>query len=71
MLKNKVLKMSIWLSAFGSLIVLCALFIYIGFNNYRHGNSILLIIGFLLLPLIYFSAYKGFKLLLEILFDKP
>ena len=37
----------------------------------RHGNYILLIIGLFLLPVVFFCAFKGFKLILDTIFDEP
>ena len=67
--KEKLIKGGIWLSGFSLSIILSALSLYIGFNNQRHGNSTLLIIGILFLPLVFYCAYKGLKLVLESIFD--
>ena len=66
--KEKLIKGGIWLSGFSISIILSALGIFIGFNNQRHGDNIILIIGLLLLPVVFFCAYKGFKLLLDAIF---
>ena len=67
--KEKLIKGGIWLSGFSISIILSALGIFIGFNNQRHGDNIILIIGLLLLPVVFFCAYKGFKLLLDAIFN--
>ena len=42
-----------------------------GFNNLRKADDYtLLVIGLLLIPAIFFFAYKGFKLILESIFEK-
>ena len=66
--KEKLIKGGIWLSGFSISIILSALGIFIGFNNQRHVDNIILIIGLLLLPVVFFCAYKGFKLLLDAIF---
>ena len=67
--KEKLIKGGMWLSGFSISIILSALALYIGFNNQRHGDSTLLIIGILFLPLVFYCAYKGLKLVLESIFD--
>ena len=66
--KEKLIKGGIWISGFSISIILSALGIFIGFNNQRHGDNIILIIGLLLLPVVFFCAYKGFKLILDAIF---
>ena len=66
--KEKLIKAGIWLSGFSISVILAALALFIGFNNQRHGDNIILIIGFLLLPVVFFCAYKGFKLVLDSIF---
>jgi len=36
----------------------------------RHGSYTVLIIGLILIPAIFFFAYKGFKLILDAIFEK-
>lgn len=67
--KEKFVKGGIWLSGFSLSIILSALSLYIGFNNERHGDYTILIIGFLLLPAVFYCAYKGFKLVLDAIFE--
>ena len=66
--KDKLVMASVWLSGFSLCIVLSALTLYIGFNNQRHGSNTILIIGILLLPLVFYCAYRGFKLVLDAIF---
>tara|TARA_B100001758_G_C18191633_1_gene494916 strand:+ start:540 stop:749 length:210 start_codon:yes stop_codon:yes gene_type:complete len=66
--KEKLIKGGIWISGFSISIILSSLAIFIGFNNQRHGDNTILIIGLLLLPVVFFCAYKGFKLLLDAIF---
>lgn len=66
--KEKIIKGGLWLSVFSISIIFCALGLYIGFNNQRHGDNTILIIGFLLLPIVFYCAYKGFKLILDSIF---
>mgnify|MGYP001208409223 FL=1 len=67
--KEKLIKGGMWLSGFSISIILSALGLFIGFNNQRHGDNIILIIGLLLLPVVFYCAYKGFKLLLDSIFN--
>ena len=68
--KEKLIKAALWLSAFSLSIFLSATFLFAGFHNMKLGNYTLLIIGLLLIPAIYFFAYKGFSLILEAIFEK-
>ena len=68
--KEKLIKGGIWLSGFSLSIILSSLSLYIGFNNQRHGNDTILIIGILLLIPVFYCAYKGFKLVLDSIFEK-
>ena len=67
--KEKLIKGGLWLSGFSICIIFSAMSLFIGFNNQRHGNSTLLIIGVLFLPLVFYCAYKALKLILESIFD--
>ena len=66
--KEKLIKGGIWLSGFSISIILAALALFIGFNNQIHGDNTILIIGLVLLPIVFFCAYKGFKLILDAIF---
>ena len=66
--KEKLIKGGIWISGFSISVILSSLGIFIGFNNQRHGDNMVLIIGLLLLPVVFFCAYKGFKFLLDAIF---
>ena len=68
--KDKLIQGGIWLSGFSISIFLSAMGIFIGFNNQRHGDSTILIIGISLLPVVFFFAYKGFKLILDAIFEE-
>ena len=68
--KEKLVKGGMWLSGFSLSIILSALSLYIGFNNQRLGDSTILIIGILLLPVVFFCAYKGFGIILSAIFEK-
>jgi hypothetical protein len=68
--KEKLIKGGMWLSGFSLSIIFSALSLYIGFNNQRHGDSTILIIGVLLLIPVFYCAYKGFKLILDSIFEK-
>ena len=61
-MKDKVIKGGLWLCGFSSCVFLCAILI-------AHGNNIGLILGLLLLPLMFFCAFKGFKSILSAIFD--
>ena len=67
--KEKLIKGGIWLSGFSLSIILTALALYVGFNNQRHGDNTILIIGISLLPFVFYCAYKGFKLVLDAIFQ--
>jgi len=67
--KEKLIQGGMWLSGFSISIILSALALYIGFNNQRHGDNTILIIGISLLPLVFYCAYKGFKLVLDSIFQ--
>ena len=67
--KEKLIKAFVWLSAFSLCVIIAALSLYIGFNNQRHGNNTILIIGISSLPLVFYCAYKGIKLILEVIFE--
>lgn len=68
--KEKLIKGVLWLSGFSLSIIMSATFLFAGFHNLQLGNYTLLIIGLLLIPAIYFFAYKGFSLILEAIFEK-
>ena len=69
--KEKLIKGGMWLSGFSISIILSAISFHIGFNNERKADDItFIIIGLLLIPLIFFFAYKGFKLILDSVFEK-
>ena len=60
-----------WLSGFSLSIILSAITLYSGFNNVRKADDYtVMIIGLLLIPAIFFFAYKGFKLILDAIFEK-
>ena len=67
--KEKLIKGGLWLSGFSISIILSSLALYIGFNNQRHADYTILIIGILLLPAVFYCAYKGLKLILGSIFD--
>lgn len=66
--KEKLIKGGIWLSGFSISIILSSIALYIGFNNQRHGDSTILVIGILLLPIIFYCAFRGLKLILDAIF---
>ena len=69
--KDRLVKGFIWLSGFSITIFLSAISIFIGFNNLRKADEyIFLIIGLLLIPIIFFFAYKGFGFILDAIFGK-
>lgn len=68
--KEKLIKGVMWLSGFSLSIMLSAMSLFAGFNNMRFGSYTMLIIGLLLIPAIFFFAYKGFGLILNAIFDK-
>ena len=69
--KEKLIKGGVWISGFSLSIILSAFTLYAGFNNVRKADDYtVLIIGLLLIPAIFFFAYKGFKLILDAIFEK-
>jgi len=69
--KEKLILGLMWLSVFAISIFLSATSIFAGFNNVRKAEDYtLLIIGILLIPFIFFSAYKGFSIILKSIFNK-
>ncbi len=67
--KEKLIKAGIWFAGFSTSIILAALTLYIGFNNRRYGDNTILVIGLALLPLVFYCAYKGLKLIIEAIFQ--
>tara|TARA_B100000497_G_C7482644_1_gene296164 strand:+ start:72 stop:284 length:213 start_codon:yes stop_codon:yes gene_type:complete len=68
--KDKLIKGGIWLSGFSMSIMISAFAIFIGFNNVnKQDDYTILILGLLLLPLVFYCAYRGFKLVLEAIFN--
>ena len=67
--KEKLIKGAMWLSGFSICIIFSAISLFIGFNNQRHGDNTILIIGISLLPVVFYCAYKGFKLVLDAIFQ--
>ena len=67
--KEKLIKGAIWFSGFSICIIFSAMFLFIGFNNQRHGNYTLLIIGMLFIPLVFYCAFRGLRLVIESIFD--
>ena len=69
--KEKLIKGGMWLSGFSMSIFLSAISLNAGFNSLRKADDyILLVIGLLLIPAIFFCAYKGVKLILDSIFEK-
>ena len=68
--KEKLIKGVMWLSGFSLSIMLSAMSLFAGFNNMRFGSYNMLIIGLLLIPAIFFFAYKGFGLILSAIFKE-
>ena len=68
--KDKLIKGGIWLSGFSMSIMISAFSIFIGFNNVnKQDDYTILILGLLLLPLVFYCAYRGFKLVLDAIFN--
>ena len=68
--KEKLIKGVMWLSGSSLAIILSAVSLYIGFNNQRHGDNTILIIGFLLLPIVFYCAYKAIRLFSDLIFKR-
>lgn len=67
--KDKILRGGFWLLGFVTLVFLSAILIYIGSNNMRYGSYTVFIVGLLLLPAVFYCAFKGFKLILSAIFE--
>ncbi len=68
--KEKLIKGGMWLSGSSLAIILSAVSLYIGFNHQRHGDNTILIIGFLLLPIVFYCAYKAIGFFSNLIFKK-
>jgi len=68
--KEKLIEGSLWLSGFSLSVILVSQLLFLGWNNHDKGNSTILVIGILLLPVIFYCAYKGLKLILDTIFEK-
>ena len=66
--KQKLLQGLIWLSLTSLSILIDAAFFHIGFNNVEHGSYTIIIFAVIILPFVFFCAYKGFRNLLEAIF---
>lgn len=66
--KEKLIQAMLWLSGFSISVILSSLGLFIGFNNSRNGENTVLIISFILLGVVFYCAYKGFKLILDTIF---
>lgn len=66
--KNKLMHGIFWASGAILSVFFSAIFIYAGFNNLRHGNYIILTLGFIFIPIIFICAYKGIKLIIDAIF---
>lgn len=68
--KQKLIKGGIWLSFTALIIMVDAMMIHIGFYNIDSSNNYtIIIIAFLLLPLIFFCAFRGIKNVLGAIFS--
>lgn len=69
MSKEKILQGCFWLLGFVTCVFITAISIYVGSNNIRHGSYTIFIIGISFIPILFFCAYKGVKLILSAIFD--
>ena len=67
--KTKLVKGAMWFSAFSISVIFAAVSLFIGFNNERHGDYTVLVIGILLIPVVFYCIYRGIKLVLEAIFE--
>ena len=67
--KDKIIKGAMWLSVTALIIGIDAFLFTIGWNHYRHDSYTVIIIVVCLLPILFFSAYKGMKNLLDAIFS--
>lgn len=67
--KEKLINGGMWLSGFTFSIMISSVSFFQGFKMIREGNYIFLIVGVLFLFPLFYCAYKGFKLVLEAIFD--
>tara|TARA_B100000902_G_scaffold391141_1_gene441312 strand:+ start:3997 stop:4212 length:216 start_codon:yes stop_codon:yes gene_type:complete len=68
--KEKLLKGLSWISVMILSIFISATFIFKGFELSDQGNHLILCIGIFFLIVIFFTAYKGFKLISNSIFDE-
>ena len=66
--KEKIIKGVMWLSLAVLSIILSAIFLFAGFHNITYNDYTLIILSSVTIPLIFFFAYKGFKLILDAIF---
>ena len=66
--KEKLVQGLMWVSVAMLTIMIDASLLFIGFNNMEHGNYTFITIGLLLLPFIFFFAYKGLGKIMEAIF---
>ena len=67
--KDRIIKGAMWLSVTALIIGIDAFLFTIGWNHYRHDSYTVIIIAVCLLPILFFSAYKGMKNLLDAIFS--
>jgi len=67
--KEKLIKGGMWLSGFTFSILISSVSFFQGFKMMRDGSYLLFIIGILFLFPLFYCAFKGFKLVLEAIFD--
>ena len=66
--KQKLIYGLIWISCCMTSIFLSATMIFAGFNNLRHDSYVVLLLGFIFIPIVFFTGYKGLKSILDYIF---
>ena len=67
--KAKLIRGGMWLSGFTFFVMLSSVSLFKGFSMMREGNYVLLFVGVIFLLPLFYCAYKGFKLILDSIFD--
>ena len=66
--KDKLIKGLIWFSATSLAILVDVAFFWIGNNHMQHGRYTIFVIAILILPFVFFCAFKGIKTILAAIF---
>ncbi|MBC8267067.1 MAG: hypothetical protein H8E84_08895 [Flavobacteriales bacterium] len=68
--KEKLVKGFVFISVATLIILIDATLLHIGFNNINHGSYTIFILAIIILPFIFYFAFKGIKNILDSIFEK-